>query len=223
MATAKKINNTIELKKKVERIVEALSLEYPEAKCALDYKTPEQLLFATILSAQCTDVQVNKVTKVLFAKYPTPELLAKARLSTIESIVHSTGFFKNKAKNLQKCARVLVSSHGGRVPQTMEALTALAGVGRKTANVVLGNAFGVPGLVVDTHVKRIANLLGLTQEVDPVKIEGALEKIIPQKQWTMFSHWIIYHGRQICVARRPACSDCVVKSYCDYGRKVVVV
>lgn len=207
------------LETKAAMVVDQLSVEYPEAECALHYKTPEQLLIATILSAQCTDIQVNKVTKILFKKYPSPKELSKARSPSIEKIIHSTGFYKNKAKNILACAKDLVKNHGGKVPQKMEELLKLSGVGRKTANVVLGNAFSVPGMVVDTHVKRITQLIGLSRENDPEKIEQDLMKIIPKKDWTMFSHWIIHHGRSICIARRPRCGDCAIQSICDYGRK----
>ena len=207
------------LKARVAMAIDRLATEYPEAECALHYKTPEQLLVATILSAQCTDVQVNKVTKVLFKKFPSPKELSKAKLSIIEKIIHSTGFYKNKAKNIIACAKKLTGHYGGKVPKKMEELLELPGVGRKTANVILGNAFSTPGLVVDTHVKRISQLIGFTQETDPEKIELDLMEIVPKKNWTMFSHWIIYHGRNICIARRPKCGECVLQSICNYGRK----
>lgn len=211
------------LKKKAEQLIRVLSAEYPEAKCALDYSTPEQLLIATILSAQCTDVMVNKVTKALFAKYPSPKELARARLADVEKIVKPTGFYRNKAKNIIACAAALVERHGGKAPRTMEALTALPGVGRKTANVVLGNAYGIAvGVVVDTHVRRLANLIGLTRQQDPEKIEAELMELVPREHWTDFSHWLIHHGRQICIARRPKCGDCVARKYCDYGSKEIL-
>ena len=210
-----------QLRRQTSQVIEGLSTEYPEAECALDHETPAQLLFATILSAQCTDVMVNKVTKTLFQKWPDPESLAKARVSEIEKVVKPTGFYKNKAKNLKACATALVKEHRGEVPRELEALTALAGVGRKTANVVRGNAFGIPGMVVDTHVKRICNLIGLTEESDPVKIEYELMEIVRKEDWTMFSHWIIHHGRAICIARRPKCTECVIRRLCDYGKKQI--
>ncbi len=209
------------LRRKVEQVIEGLELEYPEAECELNYNSPEQLLIATILSAQCTDVQVNKVTAVLFDKYPDAESLAKARLNTVEKIIHSTGFYRNKSKNIIACAKALVKEHGGKVPPSLDELVKLPGAGRKTANVVLGNAFDIPGMVVDTHVKRITNLIGLTEQSDPVKIEQELMKIVEEKHWTMFSHWIIHHGRNICIARRPICQDCVIKAVCDYGSKTL--
>ena len=208
-----------ELRAKTARVIEVLSQHYPEAHCALEYETPAQLLFATILSAQCTDVMVNKVTRELFPRFPDPRNLAKAELKEVEELVRRTGFYKNKAKNLIACAQKLVAEHGGEVPKEMEALVVLPGVGRKTANVVRGNAFGIPGMVVDTHVKRITNLLGLTKADDPVKIEAELVKLVPEADWTMFSHWIIHHGRAICVARRPKCGECPVLRDCDFGQK----
>ncbi len=207
------------LQRQAEIVIENLSEEYPEAECALDHETPAQLLFATILSAQCTDVMVNKVTKNLFRLWPSPAELAKAKVSEIEKVIKRTGFYKNKAKNLKACAEALMEKHKGEIPHSLEELTNLAGVGRKTANVVRGNAFDIPGMVVDTHVKRITNLVGLTIESDPVKIEYELMKIVPKKDWTIFSHWIIHHGRAICIARRPKCGECVIKEHCDYGKK----
>jgi endonuclease-3 len=162
---------------------------------------------------------VNKVTRELFPRFPDPQSLAKADLAEIEQIVRRTGFYKNKAKNLIACAQRLVEAHGGEVPKGMEELVVLPGVGRKTANVVRGNAFGIPGMVVDTHVKRITNLLGLTKEDDPVKIEAELVALVPEADWTMFSHWIIHHGRSICVARRPKCGECPAIRECDFGQK----
>ena len=216
---ARKQASLAELKAKAGRVIEILSREYPEAHCALDYETPAQLLFATILSAQCTDVMVNKVTRILFPRYPDVRSLAEAKLSDVEAIVRPTGFYKNKAKNLIACAQKLVREHGGEVPKGMEELVVLPGVGRKTANVVRGNAFGIPGMVVDTHVKRLTNLLGLTREEDPVKIEAEMMAIVPEADWTMFSHWLISHGRALCVARRPRCGDCPARLVCDFGQK----
>ena len=200
-------------------LLDRLRTHYPHAHCALEHASPEQLLFATILSAQCTDVMVNKVTKVLFAHYPNPETLAKAAVVDIERIVKPTGFYKNKARNLVACAQKLVSSHGGLVPRTLSELVVLPGVGRKTANVVLGNSFGIPGMVVDTHVKRISNLLGLTTATDPEKIEQDLMRLVPESDWVMFSHWLIQHGREICIARRPQCTRCPLRDLCAFGQK----
>lgn len=214
MAKAEKIQ-------KAKVVCEALSREYPDAVCALHHESPEQLLFATILSAQCTDERVNQVTPALFAKFPDSKSLAKAKLGEIEKLIYSTGFYKNKAKNLIGCAQAIQKIHKGILPQDLEKLTALPGVGRKTANVLLGNAFGIPGLVVDTHVKRLANLIGLTRKEDPVKIEFELMELVPKENWTQFSHWLILHGRAVCIARRPQCENCVIRQCCEFGKKSV--
>lgn len=204
-----------ERKAQAKKVVRELKKHYASAECALVHDSPFQLLIATILSAQCTDERVNIVTKDLFAKYPTPEALAKLPLPKIEQLIKSTGFFRNKAKNIQACCRELVEKHGGEVPQTLEELTALAGVGRKTANVVLGTAFGIPsGVVVDTHVHRLSRRLGLTAADDPVKIERDLIEIVPKKEWIDFSHRLIWHGRKICVARKPKCEICPMNGFC---------
>lgn len=209
-----------ELRQKVLRIAEILDQEYPEAKCALHYSTPEQLLFATILSAQCTDVRVNIVTPVLFKKYPSSRELAKAKQAEVEKIIHSTGFYKNKAKSLIGAAKLIQEKYPKGLPQTIEELTTLPGVGRKTANVLLGDAFGIQeGIVVDTHVKRLTNLIGLTQSENPEKIEEELMSFVPKKYWTKISHWFILHGRSTCIARRPKCQECSIRRNCDYGRK----
>src|SRR5438093_922981 len=176
--------------------------------------SPLQLLIATILSAQCTDERVNQVTPALFARYPAAAALAGARREDLEAMIRSTGFFRNKTRAIQACCADIVSKHGGEVPRTLEELTVLHGVGRKTANVVLGNAFGIPGIVVDTHVSRLTRRLGLTRELDPVKIEFALMPLIPRDRWTVFSHWLILHGRQVCVARKPRCSICPLAPHC---------
>jgi endonuclease-3 len=192
-----------------------LSAAYPDAHCALDHRNAYELLVATILSAQCTDVRVNMVTPALFAKYPTASALAEADQGELEQLIKSTGFFRNKAKSLLGMARALVEHHGGNVPANMEELTKLPGVGRKTANVILGNAFGRnDGVVVDTHVTRLANRLGLTTETDPVKIESDLMRLFPQSQWTMLSHLLIEHGRRVCDARKPKCEVCVLADLC---------
>jgi endonuclease III len=204
--------------KKQERaleIVSRLKRMYPKAKCTLDYTNPFELLIATMLSAQSTDVRVNIVTKSLFRKYPNPQAFADAKQPEMERDVRQTGFFRNKAKAVIAAAKAIVEKHGGQVPRTMEELTALPGVGRKTANVVLGNAFNTAvGIVVDTHVTRVAGRLGLTSNVDAVKIEQDLMKLIPQKEWTVFSHRLIQHGREICIARKPICRECRLNELC---------
>jgi len=196
-------------------LLERLLERYPDAHCALDFGTAFELLCATILSAQCTDKRVNMVTPALFARYPDAEALAAARQVDVEELVRTTGFFRNKAKSLIGMATALVERHGGEVPANMEALVLLPGVGRKTANVILGNAFGLnEGIVVDTHVTRLGNRLGLTSESDAVKIEQALVPLFPRDQWTMVSHLLIEHGRQICDARKPRCGDCPLADIC---------
>jgi endonuclease-3 len=203
--------------KRLESMLEVLDIlkkKYPEARCALDFRNPWQLLVATILSAQCTDRQVNIVTADLFDRFPHPRCLASAGLDEIEDRIRSTGFFRNKAKNLIGCATALLERHGGEVPQTMEELVALPGVGRKTANVVLGNAFGIPGLAVDTHVKRLVRRLGWSRRQDPEGIEKDLCSILPPPLWTQTSHLLIHHGRALCKARGPLCSRCPVQPLC---------
>lgn len=196
-------------------VLKLLEKHYPDAECALHHKNEFELLVATILSAQCTDERVNKVTPELFSRYPNPAAMAKAPLEDLENLIRSTNFYKNKAKNLKACAQSLVDSHQGLVPQSMEELTELAGVGRKTANVVLGNAFDIPvGIVVDTHVARLSYRLGWTRHEDPQKIESDLQKIIPKEMWIQISHLLIFHGRQICKARRPLCESCFLFDHC---------
>jgi endonuclease-3 len=188
---------------------------YPDAHCELDFTTPFQLLVATILSAQCTDKRVNMVTPVLFSRYPTVESLARAKQEDVEEIIKSTGFFRNKAKSIIGMAGALVDRFAGDVPRAMETLVTLPGVGRKTANVILGNAFDVnEGVVVDTHVARLAARLGLTRETDPVKIEQELMRSFPQDRWTMLAHLLIFHGRRVCDAKKPRCADCVLVDIC---------
>lgn len=187
---------------------------YPEAECALLHDNPFQLLVATILSAQCTDVRVNLVTPNLFRTFPDAVALAGAELTRVEELIRSTGFFRNKAKNLIACASVLADRHNGEVPADLQSLVALPGVGRKTANVVLGNAFTIPGMVVDTHVKRIAYRLGWTRQSDPVKVEGDLSRLLPEEKWTGASHTLIFHGRAVCKALTPECSLCPVDDVC---------
>jgi endonuclease III len=188
---------------------------YPDAKCALDYRNAYELLCATILSAQCTDARVNMVTPALFARYPTPFELARANPADVEEIIKSTGFFRNKTKSLIGMAQALVADHGGEVPRTMEELRKLPGVGRKTANVILGNAYNInEGVTVDTHVTRLSGLLGLSKQVDAEKIEQELMRQFPQEDWGLLSHLLIFHGRQVCIARRPRCGDCALAQYC---------
>ncbi len=199
---------------RVATICDILERTYPDAKCALTFETPLQLLIATILSAQCTDVRVNMVTPGLFESYPDAWALAAVPQEELEAVIRSTGFFRNKARAIRECCADLVAKHGGDVPRTLEDLILLRGVGRKTANVVLGNAYRIPGLVVDTHVTRVSHRLGLTEETDAVKIEFSLMPIVPRKRWTLFSHWLILHGRAICVARKPRCSVCPLIPHC---------
>ena len=206
-------------KEKVQKIKEYLDLTYGDAPCTLDYDDPFQLLVATVLAAQCTDARVNMVTPALFKKYPTVEAFAKAEISDVEDLIRSTGFFRNKAKNIVACANTLLERHGGQVPDTMEELIALPGVGRKIANLLLGDVFGKPCIVVDTHCKRITNLLGLTKNTDPTKIEMDLRKIIPPEYGALFCHQIVEHGRAICIARRPKCSECGMNTVCDFYKK----
>ena len=187
---------------------------YPDAHCALHYANPLQLLIATMLSAQCTDERVNRVTPALFARYPNARAFAEADQDELEKMIQSTGFFRNKAKNIIACCRQLQELHGGEVPRMMEELVPLPGVGRKTANVLLGNAFDVPGIPVDTHVGRLSQRMGLSEYTDPVKIERDLMALIPRKQWTMFAHRMIFHGRQACHARKPLCSKCQLAALC---------
>ena len=200
-------------------IYERLEREYPDAECALDHRNPYELLVATILSAQCTDKRVNMVTPALFEKYPDPQAMSVARPETLEEMIKSTGFFRNKSKSLLGMSNAVVDKHGGTVPRTMDELVALPGVGRKTANVVLGNAFGTnEGVVVDTHVSRLSQRLRLTKHTDPVKIEQDLIGLFPRERWTMLSHLLISHGREICDARKPLCERCVVNNLCPSSR-----
>jgi len=197
------------------KIIEALQRTYPTAHCELNFSNPLQLLIATILSAQCTDKRVNIVTAGLFKKYRSAKDFADAPLADIEEAVKTTGFFRNKAKNIKACCTALVEKFNGEVPRTMDDLHALAGVGRKTANVVLGNAFGINvGVVVDTHVTRLSNRLGLVKGTDAVKLEQELMKLVPQEDWTLFSHWLIWHGRRRCDARKPDCANCEIQKLC---------
>ncbi len=202
-------------KLRVRRVLRGLRKDYPEPECALTHRTPFQLLVATILSAQCTDERVNMVTKELFPKFGTPEELAAVPQEVLEVEVKSTGFFRNKAKNLRGMAQKLVAEFSGEVPETMDELLSLPGVARKTANVVLGTAFEIAvGVVVDTHVGRLSNRLGLTEETDPVKIERDLMAVVPKKDWVWFSHALIWHGRRVCNARKPRCDECGLARNC---------
>jgi endonuclease III len=203
-----------QLKKHARRIVRKLATQYPDARCALDHENSLQLLVATMLSAQCTDKRVNLVTPALFRTYPTAEYYAGADQKELEKAIASTGFFRNKAKNIIACCRQIVEKHRGRVPNTMDKLLELPGVGRKTANVILGNAFEVPGITVDTHVGRLSRRMGLTVHTDPTKVERDLMELIPKKEWTMFSHRMIFHGRQVCQARKPNCPGCTLADIC---------
>jgi endonuclease-3 len=207
-------------RKRVKEIIRILSKAIPDSAIALKFSNPLELLIATILSAQCTDVKVNQVTQDLFKEYRTAEHYAKAGLSELEESIRPTGFYRNKAKALQKCCQELVARFGGGVPKTLEELVTLPGVGRKTANVVLGNAFGVPGIVVDTHVHRVSRRIGLTKKDDPVKIEFDLMEIVPKEEWTHFSNLLVWHGRRTCVARKPLCEKCPIRKLCDYGSKL---
>jgi endonuclease-3 len=201
-------------KKRVETIISRFRKEYPNPKCHLNFKTPLELLVATILSAQCTDDRVNQVTKDLFKKYRTANDYANADQAELENDIRSTGFYKNKAKAVINCCKALVQRYSGKVPASMESLTELDGVGRKTANVVLGNAYGIPGIIVDTHVKRLANRIGLSLKTDPDKIEADLTELVPKEEWTYFSHALSDHGRVVCHARKPLCRSCKINDLC---------
>ena len=209
-------------RERVAQLVKALPAVYPDAHCELDFRTPLELLVATILSAQCTDKRVNLVTPALFAKYRTAADYAKAAPATLEKLIRSTGFFRSKTKCIRGAAAAIVSEHGGRVPDTMEKLHGLPGVGRKTANVVLGNAFGKDeGIVVDTHVARLSHRLRLTRQTDAEKIEQDLMKLVPRQHWTNWSHWLIWHGRRRCFARKPDCHHCEIFRLCPSGKLFV--
>jgi endonuclease-3 len=202
------------LRTRAGRIVRKLAQLYPDAHCALHYENPLQLLVATVLSAQCTDERVNRVTPALFARYPDAKAFATAEQAELEKMIQSTGFFRNKARNIIACCRQLEEQYDGQVPQTMEELVSLPGIGRKTANVILGNCFDVPGIPVDTHVSRLSQRMGLSEHDDPVKIERDLMGLIAKKAWTMFGHRMIFHGRQVCHARKPMCEKCQLSALC---------
>jgi endonuclease III len=202
------------LRARAAKINELLKRLFPEADCPLEHSDPVQLLIATILSAQCTDARVNMVTPALFARYPDAKAFASAKQPELEKMIHSTGFFRNKARNVIACCKELVEKHGGEVPDTIEELTSLPGIGRKTANVVLGHAHCVAGIVVDTHVGRLSRRLALTRHTDPNKVERDLMDLIPQKDWSGFSMRLIYHGRKTCTARKPLCEECLLSPVC---------
>jgi endonuclease-3 len=212
------VNRGLESLSRVDRVAELcrrLPQIYPDARCELNFSSPLELLVATVLSAQCSDVQVNKVTSALFPKYPTARYYAESPPGQLEADIQSIGLFRNKARNLRAACRILVESHRGQVPHSMAALQALPGVGRKTANVVLGNVFDLhEGVVVDTHVARLSQRLGLTRQSNPAKIEAVLIKLVPRKHWTMWAHWLIFHGRRRCKAQRPDCVSCELRDIC---------
>lgn len=210
------MESKVKLKARAQAITRELARAYPDASCSLNFRNPFELLAATILSAQCTDERVNKVTPALFERFPTPQAMAEGSLDEIEELVRTTGFFRNKARSLQGMAQQLVEKHGGVVPADMEELRKLPGVGRKTANVVLGNCYATPGLTVDTHMQRVNARLGLTCNEDPEKIERDLMGLIPQEEWTLYSHRIISHGRAVCTARKPRCELCPLTQWCLY-------
>lgn len=206
-------------KKRTAEIIKRLRKAYPNAHCALDHTSPFELLIATILSAQCTDARVNIVTADLFRKYRGPADYLKVPQAELEKDIHSTGFFRNKAKNIQAACERMIGEFGGKVPRKMDEILTLGGVARKTANVVLGNAFGIAaGVVVDTHVSRLSQRLGLTKNTTPQKIEIDLQKLVQKKEWIMFPHWLIWHGRQICIAQKPKCPECVLADICPSRR-----
>ncbi len=206
---------TAETKRFAAKVVRRLRADYPDAHCSLNYDSPLELLIATILSAQCTDERVNKVTPALFRKYPTAAHFAKAPLKDLERAIQSTGFFRNKAKNIQACCEAMVEKYGGVVPEDLNALVELSGVGRKTANVVLGTAFGIAsGVVVDTHVGRISRRLGLAESKSAEIVERDLMAVLPRKEWVVFSHRMIQHGRNVCMARKPQCQTCSMRKFC---------
>lgn len=207
------------LKEKVKEIIKILSKEFPDARVALKYSNPFELLIATILSAQCTDIKVNQVTANLFKKYKSPKDFLKVDLEKLEDEIRPTGFYKNKAKAIKSCCKELIERFNGEVPKTLEELITLPGVGRKTANVILGNAYRIPGIVVDTHVQRVSKRIGLTKNEDATKIEFDLMEIVPKEEWTHFSNLLIWHGRNTCKAMKPLCKDCLICNFCNHGLK----
>lgn len=209
----------VKMNDKVKGVLTLLDEKYGPVKCYLNHENPWQLLIATILSAQCTDDRVNIVTKDLFEKYTSIKDFAEADIEELEQCVRTTGFYHNKAKNIILCCQKLLTEYNSEVPSDIEKLTSLAGVGRKTANVIRGNIYGIPSIVVDTHVKRVSNMLGFTKSQDPVKIEFELMKLLPKDHWITYNTQIIAHGRKVCIARRPQCSDCFLYDFCDVGKK----
>lgn len=206
-------------KDKVKEIIRVFEELYPDAGCSLEYKDPLQLLVATQLSAQCTDARVNIVTKTLFKKYRNVHDFASASLEELEQEIRSTGFYRNKARNIIGCCRMIIEEFKGEVPNSLDDMLRLPGVGRKTANLVLGDIFGIPGIVVDTHAKRLSKRIGLTESDDPEAVEYDLMKVVPKKYWSRFCHQLVYHGREVCSARRPKCETCKIRQYCSYGQK----
>ena len=206
-------------KERIVKIIEILETLYPDAKCSLEYRTPHEVLVATILSAQCTDDRVNIVTKTLFKKYSSVEAFAEADLAELEQDIYSTGFYRNKAKNIIESARQIIADFGGVVPQTIEELTTLAGVGRKTANLIVGEVYGKPAVVVDTHVKRITKRLGFTVSDNPTIVERELRLLLPKEKSMHFNHLLIYHGRAVCKSMRPQCSKCGIACYCKFAKE----
>ena len=211
-----------QLRERATQIIRILGKKYPDAKCTLDFNTPHQLLVAAILAAQCTDEKVNEVTPALFARYPTVQSFAEADQSEMETMVKQTGFFRQKSRSIIESAQDIVSEFGGDIPNDMDDLLKLRGVGRKTANLLLGVVFGQPAVIVDTHVKRVSGRLGLTKETDPTKIEFDLREILPEEYWTRYNHLIVAHGRSICKAPTPLCTICPVLSECPYGQEMKV-
>jgi len=214
------MRNIDDLKSRAKKITEILFKTYPEATCSLDYNKPLELLIATMLAAQCTDERVNIVTRDLFKKYTSVYNYANANPEELEEDIRPTGFYRNKARNIIGCCKKLIKDFGGKVPDNMEDLLSLPGVGRKTANVVLGNIYKIPGIIVDTHCKRLSNRIGLTEEEDPEKIEFDLMEILPREDWTAFSNSLVYHGRAICNARKPKCVHCPIAQYCDFFNNI---
>ncbi|HRU41288.1 MAG TPA: endonuclease III [Candidatus Diapherotrites archaeon] len=214
------MRNIDDLKSRAKKITEILFKTYPEATCSLDYDKPLELLIATMLAAQCTDERVNIVTRDLFKKYTSVYNYANANPEELEEDIRPTGFYRNKARNIIGCCKKLIKDFGGKVPDNMEDLLSLPGVGRKTANVVLGNIYEIPGIIVDTHCKRLSNRIGLTDEEDPEKIEFDLMEILPREYWTAFSNSLVYHGRAICNARKPKCVQCPIAHYCDFFNNI---
>lgn len=209
-------------KQRVIEIVKKFDELYPDSKCTLQYKDPLQLLISTQLAAQCTDARVNIVTETLYKKYKSVYDFASADVYELEQEIKSTGFFRNKARNIINCCRMIVDEFGGKVPDNLDDMLRLPGVGRKTANLVLGDVFGIPGIVVDTHAKRLSNRIGLTLSNDPYKIEIDLMKVVSKDDWNKFCHQMVYHGRAVCNARKPRCNECAIRRYCEYGQKNII-